>query len=277
MPWNDRGGPVPERSEHELLAVVKSRAGRIRRRRVVSVSAGAVACLATVVLAVAALAGSGQGGASALRVTGPGPSEPATTPTEPSSSTTTSSTVLPISTTSSSVVRPVPFPAATTPPVTTKPTPTVAPTTTVGPAPSSSTSSTWATFPPLVECTASEVVVSATTEKLTYAPGEVITATLTAQNRSTHPCALLDSGYVVKDAAGKQVGGMMSVDINLPVPGQPPQPWNPGQTLGGTETWQQTCVPANGTGLPGACPPGSYTITATFGPFSSAPATFTIA
>ena len=269
MPWNDRSGPVPERSEDELLAVVKSRAARIRRRRVVSASAGAVACLVTVVLAVSALAGSGDGGASSLRVTGPGPSEPATTLPEPSS--TTLSTVPPAPSTSSStpssVVRPVPLATtATTRPVTTTPTTT--------PAPTPTTTSTSTTVAPVVACAASEVVVTATPAKAVYASGDAVSATVSAQNRSTHPCVPVDPAYEIRDAAGKSLGGGAVADIFTfpPGPGQTPQPWNPGQTLSITVTWPQMCPPANG-----PCPPGTYTITATFGPYRSAPAPFTIA
>lgn len=262
MPWNDRGGPVPDRSEHELLVAVRSRAAQIRRRRVVSASTAAAACLAALFFTVAALASSGDGGGSSLRVTGPGPSQPATTVAATSA---TTSTVAATSPTSSSppvsVVGPAPSPTITTTPNVTTP-----PATTVAPAPTSTTSA------PVVACTASEVVVTATPEKLTYASGEAVHATVAAQNRSAHPCVPVDPSYEIRDGAGKSLGGGAIADIfTFPGPGGTQQPWNPGQTLSVAMTWPQTCPPANA-----GCPPGSYTITAVFGTFRSAATAFTI-
>lgn len=136
--------------------------------------------------------------------------------------------------------------------------------------PSTTTTSTTLPLPP--PCAPADVMVSATVDKATYATGEIVNVAVAAQNRSGHVCQPVDPSVEFRDAAGNSLGGGAIADIfTMPVPGQPPPHWNPGQTLSTTFGWRPTCPPMNG-----PCPPGTYSVTATFGPFRSAPTPFSI-
>jgi cytoskeletal protein RodZ len=281
LPWTDGNGPTPERSERELLALVKARAGTIRRRRRVSVSAAATSSVAVLILAVTTLVGrsADSGHPTALRVTGPATSvtseeggggvASADLP-EPATTSTTGVTAA----AASSMPPPPPTVRTTLPPATggTGTTAAVrsAPVTTVPP----STSTTSTTVAPLPVCSPSDVLVTVTTDKASYAAAETVRFELAAANGSGHACAPADFRAEVRDPNGTSIAGMAEVDrFTLPLPGQPPMRWEPGQTLTTSFGWTPACPPTNS---PASCPPGTYTVTASFGSFRSAPTGFKV-
>lgn len=265
MPWTDKSGPVPERSEQELYAAVQQRAAVIRRRRRAGLSAGVGAV--AVLLVAFALVRTGDDRASELRVVGdmvttttsivPVPTTVLVVP-----STSTSVPVVPPPPDATSTTRP-PTAVTSPPPTTLRPTP---PTTAVPPTTSTSTT----VPPPLRMCQPGEVVVTATPDRPSYPAGATVKIVVAAQNRSSLPCQPLDPSLEFRDGAGAYLGGMGIADVfTMGSVGQPPPSWDPGETLSTSMGWPPYC------GGPG-CPPGSYTVTAVFGPFRSAPAPFTL-
>jgi hypothetical protein len=116
------------------------------------------------------------------------------------------------------------------------------------------------------------VVVTASTDKASYAAGEVVKVDVAAQNRSGHACAPVDPGANFQDPAGKGLGGVAVADMfTMPAPGEPPPRWDPGQTLATSFNWTPACPPTNS---PASCAPGTYTVTASFGSLRSAPTAF---
>ena len=119
-------------------------------------------------------------------------------------------------------------------------------------------------------CGPTEVLVTATPTRATYAPGETITVTAAAENRSGHSCYPADPRLEFSDGSGKGLGGVAVADMfTMGAPGEPPPSWAPGRVLSAPFTWQ--CP-----GSPGGCPPGGYTVVASFGSFRSAPASFAV-
>lgn len=261
MPWTDQPGPRPHRSEEQLLDAVRQRAGAIRRARRARLSAGLGGVVA-VVLVAAALARAGDDPSSELRVVGPASttSTTAVSTTAVAAETTTTSTAPAETTTTTGV--PAPSTTRTTPPTTAAP---PAPTTTAAPATTTTAAAT------RVTCDASEVVVTATPDRSAYPQGSTVTVTAAALNRGSRVCFTYDPRLEFFNAAGAGVGGVAVADaFTMSRPGEPPPAWDPGETLSLPFQWPQRC----GAGEP--CPPGQYTVVATFGPFRSAPATFTV-
>ena len=271
MPWTDHAGPTPERSQEELLTLVQARARKLRRRRVrTSASMGALAVMAVVVLAIAAIDRTPD--RTSLRVTGPPP--PSSGIADATASVETSTTV------------PPPAPASTLAPASST-VPTVSPTTSLRPAPTApvgsgaattaaaaSTTTTSTTLRPLVACTPGEVVVTVATDRTTYAPGETVRITAAAQNRSDHACHPVDPRFEFSQEPGTPLGGVAVADMfTMGRPGEPPPRWEPGQTLTAPLEWAPTCPPSHSAR---SCPPGVYTVVASFGSSRSAPARFSI-
>jgi hypothetical protein len=175
--------------------------------------------------------------------------EPSTTTTSPAQTTTTRvGTTIPRTT--------VPTTPPTTPP---------APTTTVP-------STTTTLRDGRVTCNASEVVVTATPERSTYPVGSNVKVTAAALNRGSRECFPYDPRIEFFNAAGASVGGAAVADaFTMGIEGERPPTWDPGETLSLPFAWPQAC------GAGSSCPAGQYTVVATFGPFRSAPAPFTIA
>lgn len=260
MPWTDQPGPRPHRSEEQLLDAVRQRAGAIRRARRTRLSAGLGGAVA-VVLVAAALVRAGDDPSSELRVVGPAST---TSTTAVAAETTTTSAAPAETTTTTGVPAPAPSTTRTTPP-TTEAAP--APTTTAAPA----TTSTTTAAVTRVTCDAPEVVVTATPDRSAYPQGSTATVTAAALNRGSRVCFTYDPRLEFFNAAGAGVGGVAVADaFTMGRPGEPPPAWDPGETLSLPFQWPLRC----GTGDP--CPPGQYTVVATFGPFRSAPATFTV-
>ena len=121
MPWNDRAGPVPHRTEEEMLALVRQKAHAVGDRRRRHYGVGTVSALLVVGLAMV-VARSGPDPVTHLRTTGEGAAT--TTPAEPAStnSTVTTSTLPPPSTRPRSTVttirRAAPLTTPTTQPAT---------------------------------------------------------------------------------------------------------------------------------------------------------------
>lgn len=125
------------------------------------------------------------------------------------------------------------------------------------------------TIPPLTRqpppCPASEVRVTVATERPTYAPGEVVRATSTLENRSATTCLLPTRAFFrIENSAGTSVGSFAyTMDFRLPVQAEP------GKTFTSTMSWDQrdcsgsTCAQV---------PAGSYTVVADWtesGPYSA--------
>ena len=269
MPWTDQPGPQPQRSEEQLLDAVRRRAGAIRRGRRARLSAGLGGVVA-VLLVAAALVRGGDDPSSELRVVGPASTtSTAVAPTAPvAADTTTTTTTAPAETTTTGVPATVPPTTRTTPPTTpTTEAPAPATTTTAPPATTSTTAPVTR-----VTCDASEVLVTATPDRSTYPQGSTVTVTAAALNRGSRVCFTYDPKLEFFNAAGAGVGGVAVADaFTMGGPNGPPPAWDPGETLSLPFQWPQRC----GAGDP--CPPGQYTVIATFGPFRSAPATFTVA
>ena len=101
--------------------------------------------------------------------------------------------------------------------------------------------------------------------------GSTVTVTAAALNRGSRVCFTYDPKLEFFIAAGAGVGGVAVADaFTTSRPGEPPPAWDPGETLSLPFRWPQLC------GAGSACPPGQYTVVATFGPFRSAPAAFTV-
>lgn len=252
MPWTNHPGPTPHRSEAELLETVRLRARAIRRARRARLSAAMGGVLA-VLVAATALARAGDDPSTKLEVVGPVSTTATTTPTTAAPTTTTTPTAA-VSTTIRS--------PTTVPPTTAR---------TTRPAPTTTVPRTTTTAPDVrVACDASEVVVTATTDRSTYPQGAKVVVTAKALNRGSRPCFPHDPSLQIFNAAGVGLGGIGVADaFTMGSPGEPPPTWSPGETLSWPYEWSQPCGA-------GPCPPGQYTVVASFGPFRSTPATFTI-
>jgi hypothetical protein len=84
-------------------------------------------------------------------------------------------------------------------------------------------------------CPASEVAVTVSTERSTYAPGEMVRGSSTIENRSATACLLPTRGFFkVLNAAGKDVGNFAyTADFRFPVRAEP------GKTFTSSFTWDQ--------------------------------------
>ncbi|MFN2607275.1 MAG: hypothetical protein ABR511_05185 [Acidimicrobiales bacterium] len=212
---------------------------------------------------VAAMATPGTGRAP-LRVTGPPLGPPMTDPVAADTTTTAG---------------PGPGPTVLTAPpptrTTTTTSPVARPVTTVPPAAVPEPTRTTTLPVPLPLCPASDVAVSAATGRTSYAPGAVIDVVASAQNRSGHACQPVDPGLELRDGAGTLLGGVGVADMfTMGTPANPYPRWEPGQTLTAPLQWPARCPAA--AGAPAVCGPGTYTVTAIFGPYRSAPTAFTI-
>lgn len=252
MPWTDHSGPTPHRSQAQLLEAVRERAGAIRRARRARLSAAIGGVLALLVVATA-LARAGDDPSTKLEVAGP-----VTTTTAPATTLTAQATT----TTPAAVSTTIRVPT-TVPPTTAR---------TTRPEPTTTVPKTTTTAPDVrVACEASDVVVTATPDRSTYPQGAKVVVTAAAVNRGSRLCFPYDPSVQFFNAAGAGVGGGAVVDaFTMPVPGGPLPTWDPGEKLSMPFDWAQLCVEG------GTCPPGRYTVVATFGPFRSAPAPFTI-
>lgn len=256
MPWTDQPGPRPNRSEQELLAAVRRRAGDIRRARRTRLSAGLGGVVAMLAMATALARVGDDSSSSELRVIGPA----ATTSTTELVATTLVGQ--PTTTTTS----PAAQPATTHPPPTTRTSPptTEAPaTTTTALAPATTTT----LRPSLVVCDPADVVVTATLDRSTYQAGEPIRLTASAQNRGTQTCVPRNPSAEVFDSAGALVTRVATADaFTMPSPSDPAPAWEPGETLS-LPFPSSLC----------SCSPGSYTVVVTFGgTYRSAPAPFAV-
>ena len=242
-----------------MLEAVRRRAGAIRRGRRTRVAAGLGGVVA-VLLVTTALARAGDDPSSELRVVGPAPSTSTTMASTTTVAAETTTTTAPAATTTAA---PATVPATTR---TVPPTTVAGPTTTEAPA----TTSTTVTVT-RVTCDASEVLVTATPDRSTYPVGSTVTVTAAALNRGSRVCFTYDPKLEFFNAAGAGVGGVAVVDaFTMGGPNGPPPAWDPGETLSLPFQWPSRC----GAGEP--CPPGQYTVVATFGPLRSAPASFTV-
>jgi hypothetical protein len=260
LPWTE------SRSREEWLAEVRRRGERIRRRRLLAVSAvGAVALLAPAFAVASYTIDGDRGRRLQVAAEGPPPSRGATGPSLPSviaggqalSTTTTLAGAEPLpevtapsgplysTTTTAADVNRRASPTTVVPsyddPVV-RPTPST--TVTDGNSSRSSgatTSPTVTTLPPppgeptLSACPTGDVKVTVVVGKPTYAPGETVSWSSTIENRS--PTACLMSGrafFHVEDTAGKIVGSFAyTADYMLPVKAEP------GKTITNSGTWDQ--------------------------------------
>lgn len=267
MPWTDLPGPRPHRSEADVLAAVRRRAGVIRRVRRARLSA-ALGGVVAVLLVATALARAGDDPSSKLEVVGPAPSTSTTVASTTTVAAGTTTAPAPAPTTTAAPAT-VPATTRTTPPTTAAAPTTTAPTTT---APTTAAPTTTTTAPVTrVTCDASEVLVTATPDRSTYPVGSTVTVTAAALNRGSRVCFPYDPKLEFFNAAGAGVGGVAVADaFTMGGPNGPPPAWDPGETLSLPFQWPTRC----GAGAP--CPPGQYTVVATFGPFRSAPAPFSV-
>ena len=244
-----------------MLDAVRRRAGAIRRARRARLSA-ALGCVAAVLMVATALARTGEDPSSELQVVGP-----ASTTTTSVAVTTTGPAMTTIvggaaETTTTGVPATVPPTTRTVPPTTEAP---AAPATTQAPA------STTTTRPSPGACDTAAIVVTATTDRTTYAMGDVVTVTAEAVNRGSRPCAPADPSLEFFTPAGRSVGGMATADrFTMPTPSDPYPTWDPGEVFSGRYQWPSACQSD-------ACSLGQYTVVVTFGGmFRSAPAPFTV-
>lgn len=272
MSWGNDG---PQRSPDELLALVRAKADRIRWRRRLGVASGAIAGTA-VLLASVALASPGGGGRTRVQTLGPATtSAPGTAGSDTTLETpATQSTVTdptaagPAATTTTAAAgpatTPTTHPPATTVPPTTRTAPTVA-----------STTSTSTTTPQPPQCQASDLVVTATSDRTSYSPGQTASFTVSAKYLGAGSCALgRDPGMTISDATGKFIQGSMMADLCTfyVVPGPPPCLMAHGDVKSAVMTWTHTvCSPS---GSP--CPAAGYRADLTFGEIKAATVTFAL-
>ena len=252
-PRNDHPGPRPPRPHRELLDTVRRRAG-------LPVALGGIAVAAVVVSA--ALAWTGDDAPSQLQAVGAGPASSTVVVTTAVPVDTTT----PVTTTARVAATTVVVKATKAPPTTgrTAP-PTTAAATTPTAAPTTTTTST-SVPPPL--CDSADVVVTVATDRSTYARGDPVFVTASAQNKGSHPCMPISPHFQFFDQTGAGVGTISVLDA-APMPGEPSPVWAPGQALSLSESWD--CIGSVG------CPPGRYTVEASYGPtYRPATASFTV-
>ena len=210
----------------------------------------AVAAVLLLGLAVAAVVGDDDGGATAIssgQTLDPTPATDVPTTSTALPSTTAPAGTRPPSTTpttrdpSGSVSSPVQpsFPATTVPPAT-------------GPAPG--------------PCPASDVRVTASTAKSSYAPGEIVQVSSTLENRGAVACLLPTRAFFrILNGAGTDVGGFATtLEFRLPVRAEP------GKSFTSTVTWDQKDCSSRPACAP--VPAGTYTVVADWtegGPYSA--------
>lgn len=250
-PWTEPG------SRDEWLAEVVRRGERIRSRRRTAATAAVAAALLGPAMVAASLSAGGDAGphvqvaaggppAVAPGAAGELPSVPGgndTIPTEPQYARTTTTTVQlrapgdsepPAPDPSSRVVDdPVIRPAPVTRP----------PSGSTGGTTSSSANSgartTPSTVPPeppaLAACPVAEVRVTVSTEKPTYAPGELVRFSSTLENRSGTACLVSGRAFFsVENGAGRTVGSFAyTADYMMPVRAEP------GQAFTNRGSWDQ--------------------------------------
>lgn len=258
MAWNELGEPIPGHRD-ELLARVTRRGERLRQRR--RVAWGAATMCAVLAVVVPAVAWSGSDGRRARAVTTSGGlSSSDTTTAAIAADGTATPPALPADATvpnggSSGVkppVAPLGRPTATTtaPPVSQPPPPV--------PDGGGTSDAAGAGAPqPLPRCTNADLVATATTDKTSYAPGEVVKITGSLTNQSSQTCVhALSLSLEVRDAGGRWVYGFAThADY---IAGREPT-LAPGQSTPTLPAqWDQVactegCTPA---------PPGDYTIVA---------------
>lgn len=148
----------------------------------------------------------------------PGPRQVLTSPASAAIASDTTTTVPPSTTT---------LPTSTT----TVPRPPAGPTTIVPTSPASTPSEPTTTTEPMPACQESQFVLTATTDKTTYAPGETVTISLTMRDTSSTAC--LDTGVMVwgcygaaaSNSTGAQVweswAGPDGLPVNCPTTGYP--------------------------------------------------------
>jgi len=275
LSWGNDG---PQRSPDELLALVRAKADRIRWRRRLGVASGAIAVTA-VLLASVALASPGGGGRTKVQTLGPATTSapgtggsdttletPATqsTVTDPTAAAPAATTTTTSAATGPAATPPTTHPPASTVPSTTRTAPTVASTT---------TTSITAAQPP--QCQASDLVVTATSDRTSYSPGQTASFTVAARYLGAGSCALgRDPGMTISDAAGKSIESSMMVDLCTfyVVPGPPPCLMAPGDVKSAVMTWTHTvCSPS---GSP--CPAAGYRADLNFGEIKAATVTFAL-
>lgn len=121
--------------------------------------------------------------------------------------------------------------------------------------PSPSTTVAPGTGPAPKPCPASEVGVTVSTEKTTYAPGETVRGSSTLENRSAGACLLPTRAFFrVLNEAGDDAGSFSyTADFRFPVPAEP------GKTFTSSFTWdQKDCTGPACTQVPA----GTYTAVA---------------
>ena len=91
------------------------------------------------------------------------------------------------------------------------------------------------TAPGAANCPSSDVRVTVTTEKATYAPGETVRGATTIENRSAGACLLPTRGFVrIMNTAGKDVSSFAyTMEYRIPVLAEP------GKTFTTPFTWDQ--------------------------------------
>jgi hypothetical protein len=245
------------RSREELLADVRRRGGRIRRRRRTATAlTGALA----LVLPVTALLAMGSRPDPDVHVTAAGPAGVnVAAPADPVVDATTTTL---ISAAAETVVPPTTQdpqdrgpggpgrlppaePTTTVPttrpavddPVIRSPT-TIPPTTAAGHPPVATTAIAAGTpsgNPAVPACPVADVRVTVTVEKATYAPGETVRWTSTLENRSATTCAVSGRAFFhVEDNGGRAVGAFPhTADFQLPVKAEP------GKTITNGLSWDQ--------------------------------------
>jgi hypothetical protein len=232
------------RSDDEMLALVKERAAHLQRRRRGLAAGGTIAAVATIALLVAlALPGTSTG----RRIETTGPEDSTTLPsTSTSALDTSTSTSTPDTTSTSSTTSEVSL--------------TSVPPTSI---PDTTTTTDW-TPPP--ECAANEVTPMTTTDKASYAPGELVTITVSARNDSGHDCqpAATDK-YTIMEGSTPIAGG--GVGFALPIHAV----WRAGSVDSFSFTWNQlACPPPVDLGCTqGQVAAGTYTIVGAVGAYTA--------
>ena len=244
MPWSNHPGPVPRRSEADLLALTRAKASALseRRRRE---SAGGI-LVAVVLLAGIAAVVTRHGGDPGVEVKTASDGQPARTSVAPAT------TAGPPDATTTPAPAVLPFP----------PPPTAAPvrstTTTSDPPPTTSapgTPTSTTTTRVIVFCEIRDYAVRVFTDKSVYDRGEQVRAAIEVTNNSGRACFTNGShgaGPFWRDAAGELVAGGRSIPgcIDETLCGQE---LAPGATASSTWCWNQEVVDRQ------PAPPGTYT------------------
>ncbi len=237
MPWSDEPGPLPRRSEAELLALTRAKASALEQRRRRERAAG---------VAAAVVLGSGL---VALLVHDQGrPGVEVRTASEgeaPTSVVASGLTAGSVGSTTTLAPPVLPFP----PPPTTSP---VASTTTSAGPPNTTPSPE---TKPWVFCEVSDYSVRVFTDRPVYNLGEQVRATIEVTNRSPRACVTrghLGAGPFFRNASGEIVGGGRAIPV-CPDDRLCGTELAPGAMVSGSWCWN-----LEATHQPPA-PPGTYT------------------